>query len=993
MLISPTRESAQAVGYDVYSTDDYTLHPHLITKIPLDISIQPPPGTYIQIMSRSGLALRGITVLAGVIDPDYRGNITVLLHNNSSIPILIKYGDQVAQILFKNVSTPTLLTSTVLTESVRNTDGFGSTDRLKIAALEDLSQPLPPMPYNIYLSEDPFDDVIAIAIDDFGCHSTMGLVLQHCPYRNRPQLMDILPSQPASRIKRWRSTIKNSYVTQIDEHTIQTIDDIISAIKQCRFQKIQPITIEFSVEVKPSGIHPTEGIPMLFSDQLNVIAQYVNEIQDKHWMRPDPAPNYEEVDSPTLEPISHLAHTQTDEDVLYETLFCGQKPIVRQFFDPTFDPENDWVRPASTNPTPLDIPIPPRIESGQKYTPKQIRNSPDYAEWKASQFQQLDMFEEQDMFGPPEERQKWMNVWKLLWIFVQKPPPDNRKKARCVVNASKRGRQNAKVGHTFANSLSQDSERLFWALAAKLGLLVIGADISNAFAEASMPDSDVYIQPDEIFRDWWINHKQRPPIPPGWVLKVNYAFQGHPEAPRLWERHIDRILQNEITLRPTRHAPCLYSGTVSDTYVMLLRQVDDFAVAVTTENIGQAIIHDIDKHMRIPIKYQGILQMYNGLDIEQTRYYIKIHCGTYLRKALGNNSHLVTNSKLRYQPLPYPADHEYTMHLDTAVGPSTPYERDALTKTMNMNYRQVIGMWIWPMIKCRPEISFHITKLSQSMANPAQVHYEALKHVSQFLAQTIDDGLYFWRDEPKMGLPEGPFPVIQPDNYTFDMDPHNIIDRPLLQAYADSDWASCRKTHNAVTGGIIMVAGCAVGYKTKFQKAVALSSTEAEWAAACEIGKMILYFRSLLEDLGQPQHTATTLYEDNRGVLFMANQQQTSNRTRHIDIKQFALIDWVEQDLMVLAEIKSPENCSDALTKALARILFYRHNDTIMGRRIPAHLDKFVPKHIITRLKMLDMFLGLPRAPLLRTISTTFAPNTNFYPQKAVEKPLTHVRL
>ncbi len=84
------------------------------------------------------------------------------------------------------------------------------------------------------------------------------------------------------------------------------------------------------------------------------------------------------------------------------------------------------------------------------------------------------------------------------------------------------------------------------------------------------------------------------------------------------------------------------------------------------------------------------------------------------------------------------------------------------------------------------------------------------------------------------------------------------------------------------------------------------------------------------------------------------------HRSPYGPIKQFALIDWVEQDLMVLAEIKSPENCSDALTKALARILFYRHNDTIMGRRIPAHLENFVPKHIITRLKMLDMFLGLP---------------------------------
>jgi hypothetical protein len=96
---------------------------------------------------------------------------------------------------------------------------------------------------------------------------------------------------------------------------------------------------------------------------------------------------------------------------------------------------------------------------------------------------------------------------------------------------------------------------------------------------------------------------------------------------------------------------------------------------------------------------------------------------------------------------------------------------------------------------------------------------------------------------------------------------------------------------------------------------------------------MILFFRSLLDDLGIPQHTATVMYEDNRGALFMANAQQTSQRTRHIDIKLFALIDWVKEDLMILDTIASSDNCSDGMTKANAKILFYRHADTIMGRR------------------------------------------------------------
>jgi hypothetical protein len=65
----------------------------------------------------------------------------------------------------------------------------------------------PHMPYNIYLSTDPFDDVIPITVTDFGTHATMGMVLEWCSARNHPKLINILPSNPASRIKRWRSTI------------------------------------------------------------------------------------------------------------------------------------------------------------------------------------------------------------------------------------------------------------------------------------------------------------------------------------------------------------------------------------------------------------------------------------------------------------------------------------------------------------------------------------------------------------------------------------------------------------------------------------------------------------------------------------------------------------------------------------------------------------------------------------------------------------------
>ena len=127
-------------------------------------------------------------------------------------------------------------------------------------------------------------------------------------------------------------------------------------------------------------------------------------------------------------------------------------------------------------------------------------------------------------------------------------------------------------------------------------------------------------------------------------------------------------------------------------------------------------------------------------------------------------------------------------------------------------------------------------------------------------------------------------------------------------------------------------------YKTRFQDTVALSSTEAEFIAACDAGKNCLYLRSILNDLGIEQKQATVIYEDNEGVILMANAGKPTKRTRHVDTKIFAIQSWVEQDLLRFKHISTSDNSSDALTKNVPRILFNRHNDFILGRTVPDYV-------------------------------------------------------
>ena len=101
------------------------------------------------------------------------------------------------------------------------------------------------------------------------------------------------------------------------------------------------------------------------------------------------------------------------------------------------------------------------------------------------------------------------------------------------------------------------------------------------------------------------------------------AFQGHPEAPHLWEKHADKIIK-ACGLKPTVHEPCLYSGTVDGERVLLKQQVDDFAVASRLEMINDALM--------LPLKPLDLVDMFNCLNILQTRDYVKILCSKYIEK-------------------------------------------------------------------------------------------------------------------------------------------------------------------------------------------------------------------------------------------------------------------------------------------------------------------------------------------------------------------------
>lgn len=133
----PTRGSAEAAGYDLYSVDTISIGPGETKLVHTGFAIEIPQNFWAGIYARSGLATKkGLRPAncVGVIDSDYRGEIMVALHNDSSSIHHIEAGDRIAQLVFHPIvaiwpyeSGDIWQVVDELSDTNRSSGGFGST--------------------------------------------------------------------------------------------------------------------------------------------------------------------------------------------------------------------------------------------------------------------------------------------------------------------------------------------------------------------------------------------------------------------------------------------------------------------------------------------------------------------------------------------------------------------------------------------------------------------------------------------------------------------------------------------------------------------------------------------------------------------------------------------------------------------------------------------------------------------------------------------------
>lgn len=131
----PQYETSGAAGLDVKANENVTIKPGERVLVKTGLFVEIPEGYELMVRPRSGLAIKhGITVLnsPGCVDPDYRGNVGVILINHSSSDFEIRIGDRIAQLVLNKVEKidwQTVISKDELSMTNRGSGGFGSTNK------------------------------------------------------------------------------------------------------------------------------------------------------------------------------------------------------------------------------------------------------------------------------------------------------------------------------------------------------------------------------------------------------------------------------------------------------------------------------------------------------------------------------------------------------------------------------------------------------------------------------------------------------------------------------------------------------------------------------------------------------------------------------------------------------------------------------------------------------------------------------------------------
>ncbi|KAL7577258.1 hypothetical protein ACA910_003579 [Epithemia clementina (nom. ined.)] len=218
-------------------------------------------------------------------------------------------------------------------------------------------------------------------------------------------------------------------------------------------------------------------------------------------------------------------------------------------------------------------------------------------------------------------------------------------------------------------------------------------------------------------------------------------------------------------------------------------------------------------------------------------------------------------------------------------------KEDCISEEEQQEFRSGVGTLLYLTKHSRPDICNATRELSKVMDGAAKAHQKELYRVIKHVLMTKALGLKF---DPKRE--EGIW---------------------SLKAYSDSDFASDKDTRISVSGYVIYFLGVPVAWRSRGMRSVVLSTTEAEYISVSEVVKELQFIIQALESMDIRVKLPIVVHVDNVGAIWLANNQTTGDRTKHIDVRAHYVREFLVDGKILIEFVKSTNNDSDIFTKNL----------------------------------------------------------------------------
>jgi hypothetical protein len=393
-------------------------------------------------------------------------------------------------------------------------------------------------------------------------------------------------------------------------------------------------------------------------------------------------------------------------------------------------------------------------------------------------------------------------------------------------------------------------------------------DISSVFLNGDL-EEEIYMKQPEGFQE----------MGPGYVCKLSKSLYGLKQAARQWNKKLHTTLL-DMGFRRLDSDSSIYIYIKDGVRIIIPIFIDDITLASSSQSALDRVVAELASHFKL--RDLGPTSFLLGIEIIRDRAARSI--------ALSQQQYIIDMLQ-RYgfescNPLSTPMDPKLNLQKAGELSESEKVQMEGIP------YLSAIGALNYLALQTRPDICYAVGKLARFSANPSPIHWNAVKHVFRYLQGTKHYKL-----------------VYKPDG-----------SEEMFTTYSDADLSGCKDSGHSTGGYIVKMGTGVISWSSKLQTIIAQSTTEAEYIAAAEAGKEIMWMRNILGEFGYTLSSPSTLYIDNQSAINVAKNPEHHGRMKHLDLRTHWLRHNVEDKIFRPVHVSTGEMLADCMTKALPRV-------------------------------------------------------------------------